>query len=119
MRRWGRFISAYLTSKNPSLPPLSEYFNEDDELEDYVDLINIAADEWMRGNLETRKEIVRKIGLTSDEKGRLVIQDVQKIPPEFRQQGMIMTLMNFHCSSWVHDIDEWESTSDPLSLIHI
>ena len=91
---------------------MSEYFNEDDELDDYVDLINIAADEWMRGDLETRKER-EKIGLASDEKGSLVIQDVQEIPHEFRQQGMIITLMNFHCSSWVHDIDEWESTSDP------
>ena len=56
--RWESFVRGYLTAKDSNLPHLLDIDFNDDEFE-LEWAISLAAEEWILGDLETKKTIVK------------------------------------------------------------
>ena len=57
----------------------------------------LAAEEWILGDLETKKTIVRRIGLESDFNGRIEIRQESDLDENFQNLAVFREIMHFHC----------------------
>ena len=104
--RWESFVRGYLTAKDSNLPHLLDIdFNGDEYELEWA--ISLAAEEWILGDLETKKTIVRRIGLESDFNGRIEIRQESDLDENFQNVAVFREIMHFHCMTWMHNTEEW------------
>ena len=111
-QRWERLVRASLTANNPNLAPISKIINGIDTRNQWKLILQIAGEEWILGDLETRRQIVSRLGFEHDPNGRLLCRQTEhEVPLKFQESDLMLYVISFHCNTLKFETQEW--SEDP------
>ena len=123
--RWAEIALCLMGSSNPTIK-LADIYAQIEEYSDdkVVLLLNKAHEEWYKGTLPRKQNILKFLGFNNqniDAQGRLSIgfNDIklmleQKERPtdddaRFLFDVYLVETLNFHCGTWQHEADAWSN----------